>query len=543
MIRAYETFLKPFTRPYATADLRIRKKARILAPASAVIGLFGLLLCGLMAVTGAFTVAAFLVGLTVFCAIVLMLMARGNYRIASSLFLYGLFLVMFAAIKFDDYRTIYECYVFGTLGSFLLILAGLIATSRMQVYALTVLDLAAIAILYISDALPLDAGTITPLAMQSLGTSSILILVGGLFSAIVVRMQRTLVDESERSAFIAERQFQAMAGAVQKAQESAWSIGSQLSTAADVLSDAARELSGIATEESLGVASLDEALVTGAESNANVAAGQERVGSTLNEYSARVLGTSISISKMLRSLQEISEAADERKSGVADLAILARDGEERVSEVARSIDGIVKAAERMNEMNSVIGDVANRTNLLGMNASIEAAHAGASGRGFGVVAGEIRKLSEEAATSSQAIARLLSDTGIAVKRASTAGSETSQFFGRMSEEIQLVSGTLGDLLRNLGELSSGTAGISDAVEGFKLLADSAGKASEAAMEAMRESSTRSAVAREVAANLHTGIDRVSRSCENLLAQARTIQSLGRENATRMEELKNSLSTQ
>lgn len=540
MAKLYQALIRPFVKRYENDDIRIRKKARLLVPTALAIGLFGLVLCALMSATGAFAVAGFLIGLTVFCAIVLILIARGRYSLASSMFCYGLFAVMFAAIKFDAYKTVYECYVFGTLGSFLLLTAALIAVSRLVVYVITGLNLAAIAVLYLADALPLDGGTVTALAAQSLGTSSLLVLVGGLFAAITVRLQRTLVDESANTATVAKRQFEATTMAIQKAQESSWKIGSRLAEAGEALSRAARELSEIASEESVGVKALDDALVAGAASDATVASGQERVGAALGEYSSKVLDASAAISQMMRSLKEIGDAANERRAGVSDLAALARDGDERIAEVGRSIDGIVKAAARMDEMNALIGDVANRTNLLGMNASIEAAHAGAAGRGFGVVAGEIRKLSEEAADSSRAISKLLTDTRDAVEKASSAGAETSQFFGRMSDEIQRVSATLGELLVRLGEVSAGTAGISGTVEGFRSLADSAGKAADQATLAMRESSARSATAREVAARLRTGAERVNVACGELLVHAEAIHNLGRENAARMEELKNTL---
>ena len=198
-----QRFFGTLTAPYRDADIRIRKKASLLAPSALVIGLIGLVLSLVMAVTGAIVVAVFLLGLAAFCASVLYLMAKGRYSLASSLFLYGMFLVMFAAIKFDAYQNLYECYVFGTLGSFLLIMTGLIAINRGQVTIITLLNLGAIAVLYVVDAYPLE-GTVSPLAIQSLATSGVLIITGGAFTALAVSLQAALVDESERTARIAE---------------------------------------------------------------------------------------------------------------------------------------------------------------------------------------------------------------------------------------------------------------------------------------------------------------------------------------------------
>ncbi len=543
MSKATEAILRPFIAPYRDSDIRIRKKARLLVPTALSIGLFGIVLCALMAATGAFAVAGFLIGLSVFCAAVLFLIAKGRFSSASSLFLYGLFAVMFAAIKFDEYRTVYECYVFGTLGSFLLLTAALIAVSRMQVIVLTVLDLAAMAVLYVADALPLDGGTVTALAAQSLGTSMLLVAVGGVFSSMTVRLQRTLVDECAHSSGLAKRQFESATRAMQEAQESAWRISGKLADASEAMSRSARELSGIAAEEAVGVASLDEALAAAAASDAGVSAGQVKVGAALGEYSTRVLEASAAISQMIHSLKDIAAAADARKAGIEELAHVARDGDERIAEVTGSIDGIVKATARMDEMNELIADVANRTNLLAMNAAIEAAHAGVAGKGFSVVAEEIRKLSEETADSSRGIGRLLDDTREAVARASGAGAETGEFFSRLSEEIQRVSSTLGDLLVRLGEVSAGTAGVSGAIDGFRVLSESAGSAAGSASKAMEESSARAAAARDVAARLKAGSARVTAACGELLVHAEAIRSLGGENSARMAALKDSIAGQ
>ncbi|MBP7264673.1 MAG: hypothetical protein KBB32_10875, partial [Spirochaetia bacterium] len=202
-----------------------------------------------------------------------------------------------------------------------------------------------------------------------------------------------------------------------------------------------------------------------------------------------------------------------------------------------SIDGIVKATERMEELNTLIGDVANRTNLLGMNASIEAAHAGLAGRGFAVVAGEIRKLSEETARGSGDISKLLANTRQAVELASGAGSDTGAYFGKLSAELREVATTLGGLLGKLEELSAGTEEISGTIEGFGSLAQTATTAAEQASVSMRQSSGRTAEARRVASGIREGAGTISAACAGLLSRAETLQRLGRQNMDMIDRLR------
>ncbi|HOX18703.1 MAG: hypothetical protein KBC36_00335 [Spirochaetia bacterium] len=540
MANPLSALMRVFTAPYDDSDVRTRKKARLLAPSTLVVGLLGVALGSLMFATGAFVVGAFLLLLCVFCGLALLLMAKGRYRLASSLFLYGLFGVMFAAIKFDEYRDVYECYVFGTLGSFLLVLTGLLAVKRRQAWTIAALDLAAIVALYLLDALPAD-GAVTELAIQSLATSALLVVTGGAFTAVSIGMQASLVDESERSALVARRQYDSMMVAAAEARESAIAVGTRLANAAAGLSDSARVLLEVASREVAAIDELDNTLGTAAEHESSAAEAQARVRTSLSTFSNRVLEATAAIGQMLHAIEEVNETSSKRKGGIDDLANLARGGEERIEELAAAIEGIVKAVERMDEINTLIGDVSGRTNLLGMNASIEAAHAGDAGKGFAVVAEEIRALSEEAGEGSRGISTLLADIQTAVENATGANDEARVFFGRMSEEIQNVSEALGGILVRLAEVSAGTTGIREAVDGFGALAESSGKATEDTGAALKDSAARSADSRMVAAGLRDGAAKVRTACETIMEGAASLEALGAENLKRMEDLNARLS--
>jgi methyl-accepting chemotaxis protein len=540
MAKKGKGLLNAFIGPYAGSDVRLFKKAKLLAPVMTSTTALAVVLAVLMAVTKAYAVAGILLGLIAFCAFALAMMAKGHYEVASTIFMYSLFAVMFGAIKFDQYQNLYECYVFGTLGGFLLITAGLVAARPRQSWTLTVLNLAAIASLYYFDALPLDNGVVTELAAQSLGTSAVIVIAGGIFSAMAIRMQAELVADTKRSAETARRQYEEMAAAVSAAQTSALGIGTRLASYAEDLSDSARELRDAAAEETIGLRSLDEALAAAEDGERVSGAAQDRVQASLDEYSAKVLEASAAISQMVEAVDGIGRQATERREGMDKLVDMARDGDERVTQIGAAISGIVSATGKMDEMNALIGAVAERTNMLGMNAAIEAAHAGEAGKGFAVVAEEIRTLSEMAAEGSGSIAAILSETRDVVTSASRASAQTSEFFSRMSEEVRSVSATLGELLLRLREISAGTAGVTEAVHGFSALAESAGAAVDETKSAFQNAASRAASSRTVAAAMRQSAARMAESCDSLLSKASVLNDLGQENVQKMEDLRSRL---
>ncbi|WP_371324229.1 methyl-accepting chemotaxis protein [Dechloromonas sp. ZY10] len=226
-------------------------------------------------------------------------------------------------------------------------------------------------------------------------------------------------------------------------------------------------------------------MVGGINSDANrVVENAEKIACASGEIAKAAELQADSTSAMAAAIEEltvssshISDSARESTRETTEAAELAGRGSERVNQAAAAIEKIsktvsgasgrihalVERAKQVSTIAGVIKDIAGQTNLLALNAAIEAARAGEQGRGFAVVADEVRKLAERTSCATLEIEQMISgiqlDTVGAVEAMSTALPEVHEgvhLASSASESLLAIEGSARRTLQRVGEVADAT---------------------------------------------------------------------------------------
>jgi methyl-accepting chemotaxis protein len=166
-----------------------------------------------------------------------------------------------------------------------------------------------------------------------------------------------------------------------------------------------------------------------------------------------------SIEQMVANIQSVTANVESMGDHYQRLKANSDRGLETIQTLVSQARGIVLQSESLQEANSVISGIASLTNLLAMNAEIEAAHAGEAGRGFSVVADEIRKLAENAGEQSKSVAVNLESIRQGITEVVSSSDLAEKSFEEIVGQISVLSDLEGEVKNAMREQSAGSSNV------------------------------------------------------------------------------------
>jgi methyl-accepting chemotaxis protein len=189
----------------------------------------------------------------------------------------------------------------------------------------------------------------------------------------------------------------------------------------------------------------------------------DKLNDSVDSQTSSVSQSSSAIEEMIANIQSVTNTLIKNTENVNDLSTASEVGRTGLQGVVADIQKISHESEGLLEINSVMKNIASQTNLLSMNAAIEAAHAGEAGRGFAVVADEIRKLAEDSSKQSKTIGTVLKTIKGSIDKISRSTENVLAGFEAIDKGVKIVADQEGNIRNAMEEQGQGSKQILGAI--------------------------------------------------------------------------------
>jgi methyl-accepting chemotaxis protein len=183
----------------------------------------------------------------------------------------------------------------------------------------------------------------------------------------------------------------------------------------------------------------------------------------LEDENTAINESSAVINQMMTQIQKVDKVLSINRNEIENIVRDVEVGLEDMKNTRKAIGEINKSAQTIYDMVEIINDISDRTNLLAMNAAIEASHAGDAGRGFAVVASEIRKLSASVSQNAKTISASLTKITDAISTSDDTTTKSEKSMELITDKVIDFSRTMNDVVDTAKQLAEGSKQITDSL--------------------------------------------------------------------------------
>ncbi|TVR91519.1 MAG: hypothetical protein EA428_05580 [Spirochaetaceae bacterium] len=284
------------------------------------------------------------------------------------------------------------------------------------------------------------------------------------------------------------------------------------------------------------VSDLSNQVIEGAAAMEEIHATIESLVRRISQQGMTIQESAHLVEQMAGSIRNVADVAETKIDTTRTLQEVTTQGGAAVKTSEAVMSEVSASLSHVHETIGVIDDIASRTNLLAMNAAIEAAHAGKAGAGFAVVATEIRSLAQMTAENAGSITALLKQLSGRIEVAHKASSESRTAFTRIEREVVEVSSAFEEITGFTRELSSGTTQIVGATESLREISSEIGGSSEEMRLAAQDLNRVISSARETATSTVDAMNAISVSSTDVIQAISRIAQLSVETNSAIIEL-------
>ena len=284
-----------------------------------------------------------------------------------------------------------------------------------------------------------------------------------MFLLISNRQQEQIMQHSEMEHKEVSNNLEKITNVLSQAQESL-NAGKKLNQAANSASESVENISNLyklLIEDTGKLENQTNNIKTASEI---VNTKSVSVNESIAEQNNDLADMSSAMQEISANLSNVNQIAQKRQEGMKDVIQVLDEQNELSQRLVSEVQHVQDSSQKIAAFVKTVDDIANQTNLLAMNASIESAHAGEAGKGFGVIAQEIRKLSEETTKNAKLISDTLQENTQMVQEASFSVQNFVKTTAKSSTEIKQTLNSMEEILNGIQEMDVGTRDVMNSVQ-------------------------------------------------------------------------------